>query len=165
EYGRGIFELRTDFRIDSILVGCALAIFLNRRKGGPREQFSPRVRWATHPFWVIPALAWWTCYGDAESLRSIFLTVQTALVCCLLFNVIAFQGSVLGRILRAPWLRFTGLISYSLYLWQQPFLVVLNPSWGILRKLPLCLFACGAAALFSYYVIERPFLRMKRRFS
>ena len=32
-HGSGIFELRSDFRMDSILVGCALALLLDRRPG------------------------------------------------------------------------------------------------------------------------------------
>lgn len=164
DYGQGIFELRTDFRIDSILVGCALALILDRRTANAR-QFTPLTRWVTHPVWVIPFLLAWTLYGDVEAVRSIYLSVQTALVCCLVFHVIAFQHSRLSQFLSARWIGFVGLISYSLYLWQQPFLVVSQPSWGLVRRLPYCLFITGAVALLSYYLVERPFLQWKRRFS
>lgn len=164
DYGSGLFELRTDFRIDSILVGCALALVIDRRTRHPKE-FSPLTRWTTHPFWVIPVLLAWTLYGDVEAVRSVYLSVQTALVCCLVFHVIAFQRSLVSRFLAARWIGFVGLISYSLYLWQQPFLVVSQPSWGFVRQLPFCLFITGAVALLSYYLVERPFLELKRRLS
>ena len=58
----------------------------------------------------------------------------------------------------AMWL---GTISYSLYLWQQPFMNKALPySW---TTFPLnVLFAIGCAAL-SYYCIERPALRLRDR--
>jgi peptidoglycan/LPS O-acetylase OafA/YrhL len=164
EYGRGIFELRPDFRMDSILVGCALALALDRRTGQSKA-FPPLVRWGTHPVWVLPLLLYWTFYCDVEPARSVYLSLQTALVCCLVFHVIAFQNSVVGYLLRRRWICFVGLISYSLYLWQQPFLVVSTPSWGFIRQIPFCLFIAVAIAVLSYFLVERPFLRLKRRFS
>jgi peptidoglycan/LPS O-acetylase OafA/YrhL len=163
-HGRGIFELRSDFRMDSILVGCALALFLDGRSEQP-NQFAPLVRWLTHPIWVVPALLFWTLYCDIPPLWSVYLTIQTVLVCILVFNAIAFPNSVLGYALQLRSICFVGLISYSLYLWQQVFLVTNVPDWGLVRDFPFCLFASGAAAVLSYFVIERPFLRLKRRFS
>jgi peptidoglycan/LPS O-acetylase OafA/YrhL len=163
DWGQGIFQIRPDFRMDSILVGCALALMLDRRTG--QQQFSPLARWATHPLWVVPLLLYWTLYCDVEAVRSVYLTVQTALVCCLVFHLIAFPDSVVGHMLRQRWICFVGLVSYSLYLWQQLFLVVSTPSWGLLRQVPFCFFMAGGAAVLSYYFVERPFLKLKRRFS
>ncbi len=163
-HGRGIFELRSDFRMDSILVGCALALLLDRRPE-QSNQFAPLVRWVTHPIWIGPLLIFWTLYCDIPPLWSVYLTVQTALVCGLVFNAIAFPDTVLGRVLRRRWIGFVGLISYSLYLWQQVFLVTNDPDWGLVREFPFCLFIAGAAAVLSYFIVERPFLRLKRRFS
>jgi peptidoglycan/LPS O-acetylase OafA/YrhL len=51
---------------------------------------------------------------------------------------------------------FLGKISYSLYLWQQLFFYRPDP-WPIYLALPLALaFACA-----SYFVIERPMLRLR----
>lgn len=163
-HGSGIFELRSDFRMDSILVGCALALLLDRR---PEQatQFEPLVRWGTHPIWIGPLLLFWTLYCDIPPLWSVYLTIQTVLVCALVFNAIAFPDSVFGHLLRIRSLCFVGLISYSLYLWQQVFLVTNDPDWGLVREFPYCLFSSGAAAVLSYFIVERPFLRLKRRFS
>lgn len=68
------------------------------------------------------------------------------------------QPSRLGRLLALRPLVFVGKISYALYLWHVVFLFAL-------AKLPATVelaLAFGAATL-SYYVIERPFLRWKRR--
>ncbi len=164
DYGGGIFELRSDFRMDSILVGCALALHLDRRPETPNH-FPRLARWGTHPIWLIPFLASWTLYCEVPALWSVYLTVQTVLVCGLVFHVIAFPDSVVASLLRRRWLRFVGLISYSLYLWQQLFLVVSVPDWGFIRQLPFCLFISGGVAVLSYFLVERPFLNLKRRFA
>lgn len=54
-----------------------------------------------------------------------------------------------------------GLLSYSLYLWQQPFLNRTHPAWW--TRFPLNLLLTVACAVVSYYVVERPFLTMFRR--
>ena len=58
---------------------------------------------------------------------------------------------------------FIGKLSYSLYLWQQLFFTDLN----YFKQYPIYLlllfvFTC---AMFSYYVIEKPFLKFKRNFT
>jgi peptidoglycan/LPS O-acetylase OafA/YrhL len=65
-----------------------------------------------------------------------------------------------GRILNAAPLVFVGLISYSLYLWQQVFLN--RESASIFSAFPLNLILAVSAALASYYIVERPSLRFRR---
>jgi peptidoglycan/LPS O-acetylase OafA/YrhL len=56
-----------------------------------------------------------------------------------------------------------GVLSYSIYVWQQVFL---NPtSASVLNRLPLNLLLVCAAATLSYLWIEVPFLRLRPRFS
>ena len=68
---------------------------------------------------------------------------------------------MIGRVLNWRPMVFVGVLSYSLYLWQQPFLNRLSRlpvNW-----FPLNLICVFAAALGSYYLIERPFLELRRR--
>lgn len=60
-----------------------------------------------------------------------------------------------------------GVLSYSLYVWQQFFLV---PSYNTYSnywwtKFPQNLFLLCIAVFISYYFIEKPFLAIKKRFS
>ncbi|HYP06848.1 MAG TPA: acyltransferase family protein [Bryobacteraceae bacterium] len=69
----------------------------------------------------------------------------------------------LARILDWRFLRWIGRISYSLYLWQQVFLM---PGWG-LRSMwqawPLNVGAVLGCAVLSYYILERPMISIGRR--
>jgi len=70
-------------------------------------------------------------------------------------------NSLVGRILNARPLVVLGTISYSLYLWQQYFL--LNPNHSLLTMFPLSFgFAISAGAL-SHWLTERPLNRIRRR--
>jgi peptidoglycan/LPS O-acetylase OafA/YrhL len=52
-----------------------------------------------------------------------------------------------------------GVLSYSLYLWQNPFL--LGDMSNVWTTFPQNLIFGIAAALGSYYLVEKPFLRLK----
>jgi peptidoglycan/LPS O-acetylase OafA/YrhL len=164
DHGIGIFEHRSDFRMDSILVGCAMALLFDRRPGS-RRTFAPVARWGTHPLWVLPALFLWTVCCEAPPFLAVHLTVQTVLVWFLVFHAVVFPASVLGAVLRNRVLRFAGLVSYSLYLWNQLFISTKLPDWGLIRQVPYCVAVSVVVAVLSYYLVERPFLRLKRRFA
>jgi len=80
--------------------------------------------------------------------------------CIARFTAVYSDGA--GRFLNCRVMVFVGGLSYSLYLWQQPFLNrYLAAPW---TAFPL---NCGCAlclACVSYFLVERPFLRLRRRF-
>lgn len=66
----------------------------------------------------------------------------------------------LGKLLNAPPMVALGVLSYSLYLWQQPFL---NPSYrSWLTAFPFNLVPALGLAVCSYLFIERPSLALRR---
>lgn len=68
--------------------------------------------------------------------------------------------SLIGRFLNWKPIVFVGLLSYSLYLWQQPFLD--RHSHAVLTRFPQNILLALLAALLSYYLVERSFLGMRR---
>jgi peptidoglycan/LPS O-acetylase OafA/YrhL len=70
---------------------------------------------------------------------------------------------IVGRFLNHWLLAQIGVLSYSLYLWQQMFLNRAG-TWAI-QRFPLNLACVAVAAWVSYYLIERPFLGLRLRFS
>ena len=68
-------------------------------------------------------------------------------------------SSAFGRLLNINPMVAVGVLSYSLYLWQEPFLYFKSSAWA--TALPQNLVLAFAAASVSYFCIERPFLRKK----
>jgi peptidoglycan/LPS O-acetylase OafA/YrhL len=73
---------------------------------------------------------------------------------------VTFADGRLGALLNARPLAFIGALSYSLYLWQQPFLN--RASASVLTAFPVNVVLAVALALLSYYLIEQPALRLRR---
>jgi peptidoglycan/LPS O-acetylase OafA/YrhL len=84
-----------------------------------------------------------------------------ALGCLLLYSVYVARGPWFWLLNSRP-LNFMGKISYGLYLWQQIF--VMGPKFWF-NHFPLNLIGLFATAIFSYYIVERPFLRLKERYN
>jgi peptidoglycan/LPS O-acetylase OafA/YrhL len=68
-----------------------------------------------------------------------------------------------ARLLNAAPLAWLGSISYSLYLWQQPFLH--HRLQAVHTTFPLNLVLAFGMALLSYHLLERPLLRLRSRFA
>ena len=86
--------------------------------------------------------------------------VYLTLAFCLHRSQIASDNAV-GRVLNGRPLAWLGSISYSLYLWQQPFLA--PGSHGLLGSLPIAVALSVLFAWLSFHLIERPFLRVRDR--
>jgi peptidoglycan/LPS O-acetylase OafA/YrhL len=67
--------------------------------------------------------------------------------------------TAIGRFLNLPAVSFMGVLSYSLYLWQQIFLN--RASVSPYCAFPTNIILAAAMALVSYLVIEAPFLRFR----
>src|SRR5262249_30640485 len=85
-----------------------------------------------------------------------------ALICLIMVACATDPASLVGRLLNARLMVTLGTLSYSLYLWQQPFLRPASPLW--MCHWPMNLILTLACATASYGLIERPFLLMKERF-
>jgi peptidoglycan/LPS O-acetylase OafA/YrhL len=159
-YEAGIFYMKPWFRCDSILIGCCLFLACQSSRILARI----RATLARIPaFWSWNLLVAWTFLGEGIS-RSLYITAQTLAVTLVLGYIVLVPGRVTSMMLTNAVIRALGNISYSLYLWQQLFLQVQTPTWGKLRVFPLSYLMPMLCALFSFYFVESPALRLKRSF-
>jgi len=87
--------------------------------------------------------------------------VMNVCIALLIESSTRHAGSWVGRFLNWRPVVFLGVLSYSLYLWQLPFLDHRSSAWT--NAFPQNLMLVFLAALASYFLIERPFVRLRGR--
>ena len=100
-------------------------------------------------------------FASMQFLTLVFRPFVPILIAFVFFGSLR-KRSIFSEALSARWLSGIGLISYSLYLWQQPFTGSLSYGGGdILRWTILCI----PIAAISYFVIEKPMISVGHRIS
>ena len=148
---------RSDTRIDSIMWGVVAALALSR----------PEVRAFVERYLsTIVYLAFAALYGAIVyryGTRPTFW--EASIVPVLIVGTVLRPRTVLGRVLESPAMRWIGKLSYSLYLWE--FFFVYYPgvpsTLGVWQTFPLNLIAAVVCATASYYLVERPLIRVGHR--
>jgi peptidoglycan/LPS O-acetylase OafA/YrhL len=143
---------------DALAAGCVLACARSRLHAFPLYMRALGSPW----FVLVPvtALIANLTHDHPLVLMGAALTViHVCLALCVDWAVTFHEGRV-GRVLNAAPLVFVGWISYSLYLWQQPFLN--RESSAFVAQFPQNVLLTIVAALASYYIVERPSLQLRK---
>jgi peptidoglycan/LPS O-acetylase OafA/YrhL len=152
------FFTRTDIRLDALLWGCWAALlwddpvwrgFLGRVLGWP---------------WFLLVILYGVVLVGRMPLS---FSTQALVMPFLIVGTLARTGGMAAFLLELPVVKWVGRLSYSLYLWQQLFLVPtqeMTGSWLThLQTWPFNLMATFVCACISYYWIERPMIRLGQR--
>jgi peptidoglycan/LPS O-acetylase OafA/YrhL len=135
---------------DSVAAGCLLSLYREEVRAFVARYFVSGVG-----FFLLCA----TSLVTSEIVFRWKLVVLWGLVPCMIALIISAAIERRDRILNRGPLVWSGLLSYSLYLWQQPFLVLGGP----LNLLSVRLGAIFLAAYLSYRFVEQPALKLFRR--
>lgn len=147
-------ELWTFTRLDPIAAGCLLAL-LSRTPAG--FAFLNR----TTRFWPVAlGTLGLALVGSLES-GKFDVDLAPSMIALSLALLVWAAVQRAPRLLETPTFIAIGLGSYSLYLWQEVFLNPHRGEWW--AAFPQNLVLVVLFAVFSYRVIERPFLRLKQR--
>ena len=136
---------------DSLMMGCLLAFY--------KDTLCERMKWLTHPA-VFAVLGVLTVFSQhllpLVRLQIVIGGLVPLIIALFLFSAIERADGWLNNGVTGS----LGILSYSIYLWQQPFLNRNMHIWWTAFPLNVVLaLLCGTA---SYYVVERPFLAMFR---
>lgn len=135
----------TQVRADALLVGCLMAIAFSNK--AVRGFFTEKARWL---FAVSLPVAAFSIYHNLN-----LIPLYESVAYAVLIGTTSLRPDMLpSQILELQHLKTTGLLSYSLYLWQQLFF---RDTWGFIGP-PLLI----ASVFFSWLLIERPFIALGR---
>jgi peptidoglycan/LPS O-acetylase OafA/YrhL len=155
---RDLMTIALHTRADMLMFGCATALSITR--GVP--VWFERVCRAISPVLALVILA--ACIAATGVLHGLFafsigMTIEGIAITTVLVNVLERPAAPFAVLLRSRPATWIGTISYSLYLWQQPFLFPRDAS--LLGRFPINLFALLTVACASYYLVERTFFQAK----
>jgi len=157
----------TDARADTLLMGCVAPIILSSK---PIPRSGKLVVTLKYSAWLIgiPGLILIGIpAGLSPGFCAIGLHIATAFFAvAILVEAVISESGMLVWLLSRRWLVFVGKISYGLYLWHYPiFCEVQARKWPRWYEFTIELGLTVLATLMSFYLIERPALKLKGRFS
>jgi len=148
-YSHQWLSFRTEVRCDALLVGCLLALLFHDAK-------LRAVITRASKYLALPALAVFAfCITQFPWLPPLYEDVAIAI---LLAASVAYPHGVLARLMSLPPLAWLGLVSYSIYVWQQFFFKYRGADVTATMIAIMPIFALG-----SYHLIEKPCIRFGHR--
>jgi peptidoglycan/LPS O-acetylase OafA/YrhL len=143
---------------DSLAMGCLLAMLRSRLES---------MRWYLRlfqPGWslllLVVALAL-NRYEDYTVVTVFGTAIINVCLAVLIHRSVYHADDAVGAFLNWKPLMFVGVLSYSLYLWQQLFANRTSSAW--VNAFPQNLIFAVCAGVVSYYVIEKPLLGLRHR--
>jgi peptidoglycan/LPS O-acetylase OafA/YrhL len=146
---------------DALATGCVLAGVYNWL--GARQQYQAFLRSAYSTVILLLVITAATLVY-VKSIGIFWIASQSVINIALAMVVerfVRYPNGILGNLLNSRPFVFVGAISYSLYLWQEPFLNRYHDD--PVTAFPLNLLMVIICSLLSYYWIELRFLKLKDR--
>jgi peptidoglycan/LPS O-acetylase OafA/YrhL len=160
---------------DSIAFGCLLAMLGSAYSSrmGRFFRFQPAVgRVCAVLLIYAPVIARLVIrVGYGPRIITFFPTIQCIAIAYLIGSYLTVESGIGFYFLNLAGVKWIGRLSYSLYIWQQSVLIpaafeVYPPSWRFaswIRCFPQNLLAVFILAAMSYYLVEQPFLALRKK--
>jgi peptidoglycan/LPS O-acetylase OafA/YrhL len=147
-------DTRTDLRLLGLFCGCSMAFVMH----WPNTRAWLQRRY-TFLVWLLMAAALAGCLRYQPYLTILWISI---LIPVLMAGTTLHPRWWISRFLDLALMKWIGRISYSLYIWQQLFLL---PFWerkplGRLQEAPFNLVLAFLVAAGSYYFVEKPLIRI-----
>jgi peptidoglycan/LPS O-acetylase OafA/YrhL len=156
-----LLYFRTDVRADALLIGALTAYLWTRGYVPPRRYLVPAA-------WLALAFVVWCVVRFESTSRFLFNGGFTAFALAVAVMLLAIVEAdwLSKRALTFGPLRAVGRVSYGVYLWHFFVFTIVAQKMGAFSTTTRVATAVGittVAVLFSWFVVEQPFLRRKRR--
>jgi len=137
--------------MDALATGCLLALLVKEK----------HIKWAAFDGWFLPVLAGTLAicqFSYPHGLQPlVMLSLQNFGIAFCIQQCIRKEYWILNQ---KP-IMWIGVLSYSIYLCQEPFFQIHRAN--IFERFPLNLVCVMAAAIACHYLVEKPFLRLRER--
>jgi peptidoglycan/LPS O-acetylase OafA/YrhL len=142
-----------DTRADAILIGCLIAVLAVKRK-------IPQLLIRACRLFIVPSIVLIVAISVIFTLQARFLARDITTIVGALAGVIII-GTLDNPFPPLRWLAPIGRISYGLYLWHYLVFWIIPAHWSqpVIAITGIAL--SFTVAIASYFLIERPFLKMK----
>lgn len=155
-------SLGSDTRGDALLLGCLAGTLVIRS----RPWLLRHQAWLRPAAWAAAAVLCLVTIVGLDHSSKVYggwSLVHLAAAVLILQLVLLPRGAVHRTLSRRP-LVLLGRISYGVYLWQTPLILLIKDQWPTMPAravLPVSLLATLACASASYVLVERPLLKFK----
>ncbi len=144
--------------MDALAIGCLLTLFRTSLHSNPlyRRFLASRIV-ILLPLFII---AFNLLYDHPKIYLGLSISAMNICIALLLDWAVTNSDSVFGKALNTAPMVTLGGMSYSIYLWQQPFF---DPdSHSIITTFPINFIGTAVMALISYYLVEKTALRLRK---
>jgi peptidoglycan/LPS O-acetylase OafA/YrhL len=155
-----------DTRADALLVGCLVGLLAVWGLLPKSRLFLLGARLGALASFATLGCMLVRCHMEQRQLYCGYFTAAALMVAVILVRLLSAPSRLGSLILESPFLVGIGRISYALYLVHIPIILMIGADHIGPSHPATTLLAVGlsfAAAVFSYYWIERPFLQLKLR--
>lgn len=150
-------------RMDSLMFGCLYALSLNDPFWLKFKRVSLKKN--TFYFSLIYLLVFYPVlhlFYLGKYRATVGYSIEGILLLAIVIHVINTRGTLTYKILNSKTMVHIGSISYGIYLWQQPFTYLKFDN--ALFSFPLNLMMVYFFAMLSFFFVEYPAMRLRRRF-
>jgi peptidoglycan/LPS O-acetylase OafA/YrhL len=165
------FTIRTysssDTRIDSIMYGCLMAVWINPLRASARSKAMSSLQWMLFSI-GIGLLLLSLIYRDPVFRETFRYSLQGVALIPIFYFAILFHDNVIFRHLNSSWVVRIGVYSYVIYLSHQIILFLIAKNVPSIATNPFVLFSavltvsiCYAAAIDSF--VDPYFRQLRRR--
>lgn len=148
---------RTDVRIDALLWGCILAIVLSR------PEWKQRLKRILSG-WLMSVLVLVDIFSNLGNGQHNYSFYEPIILALLVVWPILHQDSALRSTLDWRGLTLIGKVSYSLYIWQQLWMLFPGAPMPFprLQAFPINVLMALICGVFCYFAVETPFIDLGR---